>query len=120
MNIGILGMYMYLPIFALIVGLGFVFFANDVFRYECQDPANWESAECKPPICKAAGVCTEDLIKFEPATIEEKVAEEVIINEDVPVADLPVEENTTNENSSEITDYFNQTCNCKEEENSVQ
>lgn len=118
MNIGILGMYMYLPIFALIVGLGFVFFADDVFRYECQDPVNWENPECKPPICKAAGLCTEDLIKFENSTIEETITEEVI-NADTPVEELPVEENTSNENNSEVTDYFNQTCDCKEEDNGV-
>ena len=32
------------------------------FRYPCQDPANWEKAECKPPICTANGACPEDLV----------------------------------------------------------
>lgn len=32
------------------------------YRYPCQDPANWENAECKPPICTANGACPEDLI----------------------------------------------------------
>jgi len=32
------------------------------YRYPCQDPANWEAAECKPPICTANGACPEDLI----------------------------------------------------------
>jgi hypothetical protein len=31
------------------------------YRYPCQDPVNWESAECKPPICTANGACPEDL-----------------------------------------------------------
>jgi len=31
------------------------------YRYPCQDPANWETAECKPPICTASGTCPEDL-----------------------------------------------------------
>ena len=35
------------------------------YRYPCQDPANWESAECKPPICTANGACPEDLVKQE-------------------------------------------------------
>jgi hypothetical protein len=35
------------------------------YRYPCQDPANWESAECKPPICTANGACPEDLAKHE-------------------------------------------------------
>jgi predicted small lipoprotein YifL len=32
------------------------------FRYPCQDPANWETAECVPPICEASETCTKDLI----------------------------------------------------------
>jgi hypothetical protein len=32
------------------------------YRYPCQDPANWELAECKPPICETSGTCTKDLI----------------------------------------------------------
>ena len=38
---------------------------EDRFRYPCQDPKNWEKAECKPPICTATGTCTEMLIKPE-------------------------------------------------------
>jgi len=33
------------------------------YRYPCQDPKNWESAECKPPICTASGSCPVDLVK---------------------------------------------------------
>jgi hypothetical protein len=32
------------------------------YRYPCQDPANWEKAECNPPICDATGTCTKDLV----------------------------------------------------------
>jgi hypothetical protein len=32
------------------------------FRYSCQDPANWESADCVPPICHASDYCTKDLV----------------------------------------------------------
>lgn len=32
------------------------------YRYPCQDPANWENAECKPPICTVNGACPEDLV----------------------------------------------------------
>jgi hypothetical protein len=32
------------------------------YRYPCQDPVNWEKAECKPPICEASGLCTKDLL----------------------------------------------------------
>lgn len=33
------------------------------YRYPCQDPKNWETPECKPPICSAAGACPVDLVK---------------------------------------------------------
>lgn len=33
------------------------------YRYPCQDPKNWETAECKPPVCTASQTCTVDLIK---------------------------------------------------------
>jgi predicted small lipoprotein YifL len=36
------------------------------YRYPCQDPTNWEKAECKPPICTAAQVCPVDLVKTAP------------------------------------------------------
>jgi len=32
------------------------------FRYPCQDPANWEKDECKPPICTVNGACPDDLV----------------------------------------------------------
>lgn len=32
------------------------------YRYPCQDPANWETKECNPPICEPSGTCTKDLI----------------------------------------------------------
>ena len=32
------------------------------YRYSCQDPANWDKAECNSPICDAEGSCTKDLI----------------------------------------------------------
>jgi hypothetical protein len=82
MKIGALDMYMYLPILALIIGIGFVFFSEDKYRYACQDPANWGTAECSPPICKADGACTEDLINLESSTIEEIITENVVNQEE--------------------------------------
>jgi hypothetical protein len=32
------------------------------YRYPCQNPINWEKAECKPPICTINGACPEDLV----------------------------------------------------------
>lgn len=36
------------------------------YRYPCQDPENWDSKECNPPICKVDGACSKDLIGFDP------------------------------------------------------
>ena len=33
------------------------------YRYPCQDPTNWETSECKPPLCTASGTCPEDVNK---------------------------------------------------------
>ncbi len=38
------------------------------YRYPCQDPANWEKAECNPPLCEATGTCTKDLVGQEVQT----------------------------------------------------
>ena len=38
---------------------------EDRFRYKCQDPQNWETPDCKPPICTATGTCPEQLITIE-------------------------------------------------------
>lgn len=32
------------------------------YRYECQDPANWNIAECNPPVCEPSGTCSRDLV----------------------------------------------------------
>lgn len=37
------------------------------YRYPCQEPENWEKAECKPPVCKVSGTCTTDILGFDPS-----------------------------------------------------
>jgi predicted small lipoprotein YifL len=32
------------------------------FRYPCQDTANWDKAECNPPICESTGTCSKDIV----------------------------------------------------------
>lgn len=32
------------------------------FRYPCQDQANWDKAECNPPICETTGTCSRDIV----------------------------------------------------------
>lgn len=36
------------------------------YRYKCQDPVNWGTKECVPPQCKALGLCTNDILGFDP------------------------------------------------------
>ncbi len=36
------------------------------YRYKCQDPEYWGATECVPPVCKATGTCTSDLVGFDP------------------------------------------------------
>ena len=45
----------------LIAGCGY----DGSYRYECQDPENWEAEECNPPMCKVDGACSKDLIGFD-------------------------------------------------------
>jgi hypothetical protein len=38
-------------------------FGGDRFRYPCQDPANWDSAECQKPRCEVTRTCPEHIFK---------------------------------------------------------
>jgi hypothetical protein len=49
----------------LLMALVLLSACEDRFRYPCQDPQNWQNAECKPPICTATGTCPEQLVKLE-------------------------------------------------------
>jgi hypothetical protein len=54
---------------------------NGTYRYPCQDPKNWELAECKPPLCVPDGWCSKDLIGIDLSTLD-------------PVTGEPLEETT--------------------------
>ncbi len=43
------------------------------YRYPCQDPKNWEIAECNPPECEASQTCTKDVIEITPNTPEQEI-----------------------------------------------
>ena len=47
-------LYIFLAL-SLLVG------CQERFRYPCQDPENWETKECKPPICTATQTCPQDV-----------------------------------------------------------
>ena len=48
------------------------------YRYPCQDPENWKSTECQPPICKVDGACTETLLGWDPNAATETTIEETV------------------------------------------
>ena len=48
---------------------------KEVYRYPCQDPANWETPECLPPNCEAYGVCTKDVMRGTPLYDEDSERE---------------------------------------------
>jgi hypothetical protein len=38
---------------------------DDRFRYPCQNPANWDAAECKRPVCAVNQTCPDMVNKME-------------------------------------------------------
>ena len=58
---------------ALLTGCGY----DGHYRYPCQDPANWETADCKPPICTANGACPEDLVGSDTVNGTQTVTEDI-------------------------------------------
>lgn len=46
---------------------------QDRYRYACQDPANWDQAICKRPICSSSYTCPEQLASPEVRKAEEEV-----------------------------------------------
>jgi hypothetical protein len=48
------------------------------YRYSCQDPENWGTKECQPPICEVDGNCTKTLLGWDPTetTVETTIPTE--------------------------------------------
>lgn len=44
------------------MGLMMVVGCDGHYRYPCQDPNNWDKAECNNEVCKAEGECTADVL----------------------------------------------------------
>lgn len=47
----------------LLIPLSLAFFGHERFRYPCQDPENWDKAECKMPVCEVTRSCPEHIFK---------------------------------------------------------
>lgn len=65
---------LFLPVMAILFALSGCGYDGH-YRYSCQDPANFEQAECQVPLCKVTGTCTIDLLGFDPLTGEELTVE---------------------------------------------
>ena len=50
------------------------------FRYPCQDPVNWETEDCKAPLCVVNGACPEDLVDLDQL---QNRSSEVMIDEEI-------------------------------------
>ena len=55
-------MYILIPITIIVTWLSLIVFSDDVYRYPCMNPDNWNTVECDPPHCEAMGLCTKYLI----------------------------------------------------------
>lgn len=61
----------------LLAGCGY----DGHYRYDCQDPENWEAEECNPPICLVDGTCTENLVGFDPTSVDGETTETSVVAE---------------------------------------
>lgn len=69
------------------------------YRYECQDPANFNKQECKPPQCEYEGECSGWLVgQKDPVPSAEQhtdvdgdVLEPVTVTEEAPVEEEQAE-----------------------------
>lgn len=52
------------------------------YRYSCQDPENWGTKECEPPICEVDGNCTKTLLGWDPTETTVEVTTETIPTEE--------------------------------------
>lgn len=52
----------------LLLPIGLAAISGDRFRYPCQDPANWDKAECQAPQCSVTRTCPEHIFKGETPT----------------------------------------------------
>lgn len=47
----------------ILLPLALAFFGGDRFRYPCQNPENWDTPQCKRPICDVTRTCPDHIFK---------------------------------------------------------
>lgn len=91
-------------IFSLAIALGVTACGYDGhYRYPCQDPANFGSKECIPPLCEVSGQCTTDLLGFDPTAEDGKLEE----NTEETTSDIIEESNDAPAPEAENVDIIN-------------
>ena len=56
----------------LLVGCDF-----EYYRYACQNPDNWDTAECQKPLCEVSRTCPEHIFKNEASLVKAAAIEAV-------------------------------------------
>jgi hypothetical protein len=51
--------------YLFILLIPFLVACQEIYRYPCQDPDNWDKQMCNKPYCSANGTCPEDLRHYE-------------------------------------------------------
>ncbi len=78
-------MYIALPVVLILTCIYFIVFGEDVYRYPCMDPANWQTEECQPPACEAMGLCTKYLIDIPESVYSEAATPTLEFSSDLTV-----------------------------------
>ena len=60
----------------LFIPLTLAVFAEDRFRYPCQNPKNWEQPACQKPQCEVTRTCPENIFKNKVAVENVKPAQQ--------------------------------------------
>lgn len=47
----------------ILLPVALAFFGGDRFRYPCQNPENWDTPQCKRPICDVTRTCPDHVFK---------------------------------------------------------
>ena len=64
--------YVKIAIAALALSAVYMTGCEQKYRYPCQDPENWKSAECQKPLCEVHRDCPDIIFKDHPVTTEAK------------------------------------------------
>lgn len=58
----------------------------ETYRYACQNPDNWESAECQKPQCEVSRTCPEHIFKNQNNLVKAAAIEQVATKVPAPAA----------------------------------